>query len=80
MSVSYVLLFFHITKQNQKPKQKYLKFFFKEYECCICNMNFNNRFTLLKHKKYHLKLLEQKKKNVENFYDLNTLYKRSLMK
>jgi hypothetical protein len=47
-------------------------------------MNFNNRFTLLKHKKYHLKLLDQKKKEKnyeeENFYDLNTLYKRSLMK
>ena len=27
-----------------------------EYECCIYNLSFNNRFTLLKHKKHHLNL------------------------
>ncbi|CAF0712392.1 unnamed protein product [Brachionus calyciflorus] len=28
----------------------------KEYECCICNINFNNRYAFLKHKYYHINL------------------------
>lgn len=46
-------------------------------------MSFKNRFALLKHKYFHLKYNNLKNNSVNinvNLYDLNTLYKRCLMK
>ncbi|RNA08112.1 hypothetical protein BpHYR1_013568 [Brachionus plicatilis] len=42
----------------------------KEYQCCICNLNLNNRFAFLKHKYYHINLetsrAKQSEKNCSN--------------
>lgn len=41
----------------------------KEYECCICSMNFNNRFAFLKHKYFHMNLVFKEERNDEKKYD-----------